>query len=634
MCMQEDILVGYILFSSLKRRYIIKIKHFCVSKEFRRNKIGELLFREFKKTIRDAYYIELSCRDDYHLNSFWHQLGFDIVKAREGRAVNSLSILHQFRCKLQGDFLSILDECEQRPKIQLDSSIIFSLNLDSKDFTGDNSLLIYWNDVVFCVAQVVFEDIERQEDEKIKRESIEKANKYYKLPVSIPAFSAISEKIRIEFPQVSESDRKQLACAVANKISHFITKDKQLLGLFQAFAENYQLLIQSPVEFYSHFDSILNREKGDSYFPTAHGKLIDINFSAPEMCARYLNYSTGETRQKFLEIFEKNIHDSKLKSVTINNEVVGIVFYASKCNALSIYALRLRQNKLNIAYNVSSFILRELIQIASQNGMHSVHLTDNGVHPETALASIDLGFSNNKKLCARYIGEEKDFHRFLTKRYECDINDILNEYLSGDSCYVDQILRVDKEKKYFPAKFVDIEIPSYVIPISPLWAKDLLTPEIEDQHSLINSKKSDVIIPTNSVYFSSKKQHINTPARVLWYVTKGRQNSNSNFQWKGNVIASSYIDEVHIGTKSDIFKKFWRLGVYDWRDINKNSGTMCTAIVFSRTEIFNTKICYDEMTNTISELMHKGTTPISVFPVSSEVFFSLYQKGFNCERFS
>lgn len=92
---------------------------------------------------------------------------------------------------------------------------------------------------------------------------------------------------------------------MANKISHFITKDKQLLGLFQAFAENYQLLIQSPVEFYSHFDSILNREKGDSYFPTAHGKLIDINFSAPEMCARYLNYSTGETRQKFLEIFEK-----------------------------------------------------------------------------------------------------------------------------------------------------------------------------------------------------------------------------------------------------------------------------------------------------------------------------------------
>ena len=633
-CLQENTLIGYILFSNLKRRYIVKIKHFCISKEFRKNKIGGMLFQEFKKILKDSYYIELSCRDDYHLNNFWHHLGFDIVNAREGRASHTLSILHQFRYKLQDDFLSILEECEQRPKIQLDSSIIFSLDLNSNIFREDNSLLTYWNDVIFCIAQVVYEDIEKQEDEELKLVSIEKANKFYKLSASSPEFFDISEKIRFEFPQISESDRKQLACAIANKITHFVTRDKQLLGLFDIFVEKYQLLIHSPAEFYSYFDSIINRERIDNYLPTAHGKLVDIKLNESEMCTYYLNHAAGETKQKFLDKFSKNIHNSVLKSILINNETVGILFYSIIDGIQSIHLLRLRKNKFNIAYDISSFILRELTQLAAQCGIHLIVLSDDDAHPKTKLAANDFGFLDDKKISTRYIGTRKKFYSFLSEKYGDALVATTHDYLDKYNIEQDNFYLSEIEKLFFPAKFSDINIPAYLIPINPLWAKDLLTPEVEAQHPLIISPKSNVLLPNNSVYFSAKKHPIKAPARALWYITKGKQIQNSISKWKGHVIASSYIDEVIIGNKSDIFKKFWRLGVYEWKDINKTTKNSCTAIVFSRTEIFNTKIPYGIVKKTISDYMQKGITPISIVPITGEVFFSLYKQGFSYENFA
>lgn len=633
-CLLEDKLVGYILFSNLKRSYIVKIKHFCILEDFRGKNIGENIFHEFKKTIKDAYYIELSCRDDYHINSFWHRLGFNIAKGREGRAINALSILHQFRYKLQDDFLSILEDSEQRPKIQLDSSIIFSLQLDTKVFEGDNSLLAYWNDVVFCIAQVVYEDIERQENEKIKIASIEKANKFYKLPATCKEFYEALEAIHITFPKITESDRKQLACAIANKINYFVTRDSQLLGFFKDFADKYNLLIQSPAEFYSHFDSIINRERVDSHFQTAQGKLVDIKLNIADMCADYLNHGAGEPKQKFLDKFSKNIHNSALKSILINNEVVGILFYTIDNGIQSIHLLRLRQNKFNIAYDVSSFILRELIQLAAQSSVHLIEINDENVHKKTTLAANDLGFTNNKKITMGYIGRKKDFYDLLIKNYAtCIDQDIFVSLNKNDACE-DKFYSYELEKRYFPAKFCDVDIPAYIIPINPMWAKDLLTPNVEDQHSLLVSKKSNILLSNNSVYFSAKKQAINIPARVLWYITKSRQAQNSVSRWKGHVIASSYIDEVVIGSKSDIFKKFWRLGVYEWKDINKGSSKTCTAIVFSGTEVFNTKIPYGDVKQSISEHMGKGITPISVVRVTPEVFLSLYKKGFSRERFA
>lgn len=632
-CMQEDKLVGYILFASLKRKYIVKIIHFCISKECRRGNLGLTLFQEFKKIIKNSYYIELSCRDDYKINSFWHRLGFDIVKAKEGRATNSLSILHQFRYKLQDDFHNILDEYEHRPKVQLDSSIIFSLNFESQVFTYENSLLAFSNDVIFCIAPVVYEDMQKQKNNELKLESIKKANRFVVLSVSKNEYLNLLADIECKFPKISESDRKQIACAIANNINYFVTKDNQLLGYFKEFADAYQMLIHSPAEFYSHFDSIINRERNYSFLPTAHGKLVDITLNEAEMCEYYLNHATGETKQKFLDKFLKNIHNSSLKSILINNKVVGVLFYTINNMTMCIHVLRLRKSEHNTVYDISSFIIRELIQFSAQRDVHLIKLCDDGVHTKTKLAVNDLGFTKNQKLSVQYVGSTKCFSNFLSKKHvETDaqeFSEILNAYdIKQDNYYLSGL-----EKQYFPVKFSDIDIPAYIIPINPQWAKDLLTPDVEDQHSLIESKKSNVLLPIASVYFSSKKQSINAPARVLWYISKGRQTQNSASKWKGYIIASSYIDEVVVGSKSEIFKKFWRLGVYEWKDISKGLSNSCTAIVFSGTEVFNTKVPYEDVKKTVSDNMQKGITLVSVVKITSEVFLSLYEKGFSCERF-
>lgn len=88
---------------------------------------------------------------------------------------------------------------------------------------------------------------------------------------------------------------------------------------------------------------------------------------------------------------------------------------------------------------------------------------------------------------------------------------------------------------------------------------------------------------------------------------------------------------MYTGSKGDIFKKFWKIGVYKWKDINRNSFTTCKALLFSRTEIFPNKVSYEFMKDVIKRYMGKGLTAISAVTISQGAFFEIYKQGYNNE---
>lgn len=626
-CMQGDKLVAYILFSHLKRTHIIRIHHFCVDKARRRGGLATTFFNKFKETLHGAFYIELSCRDDYGLNGFWNSLGFNIVQAREGRAVNELSVLHLFRCPLQKNLLDIIDEIDTRPKVLLDSSIVFNFEFDINEFTENNSLLAYSNDTYFCIAPVIFEDIQRQQDDDVKLASINKANKFKTLPLATEDSNRICAEILSEFPQVKESDRRQLACAIVNQVKCFVTNDRQLLGLVQPFADNYNVMIYSPAEFYLNIDSVLNREVSQTeQLPSTHGKLVDIRLDENALINKFLNTAKGEKRHEFVGKLQKNLKNSTLKSIVIADEEYGVIYYAVEQRELTVHLLRMSKRAGNFAGVATTFILREMIQIATRNGVALINLDDAYTHPHVMTAGEQLGFSENKKLALRYIGEQKGYPACVEKALPGHSFSAIQSLTTDSGQQVDIYTQVEVERNFFPSKFTDIDIPSYIIPIRPLWARDLITPQVIGQYGLFTPDTGNVLMHDTNVYYTGTKAHVTAPSRILWYMTDNLDKNAQVIKAK-HIIASSYLDEVHIGTKEDIFKKFWKIGVYKWADISEMPSEICTAIIFSRTEIFINKIPYKTITDIVRKNMNKGMTPISVTPISKGVFFEIYEQG-------
>ena len=626
-CLKGTVLVGYILFSQRKSYPMVRISHFCVDKQYRGNGVSSDLFEHFKNSISNAFYIELSCREDYGLDSFWTKLGFNLIKAKEGRAVNEVSVLHLFRYPLQQNLLDIIEAADMRPKVLLDASAVFDLELGNNGFDENNSLLVHGNEVQFYVAKVVYEDMARQSNDAVRLNTLKKVKPFKVLNLSIEKWEELEIELQEMFPNIAESDLKQLACAIANDVECFVTNDNQLLKIYQKFADSYNVIIYSPAEFYRNIDSILSREiVRTEPLPSAHGALEDMVFDEEGLVSKYLNNAQGEKRCEFVGVLREHQHRALLKQIVIAGDICGFLYYSITNGVFTVHLIRLLHRPGNYAQVVANFILSELIQRATHKGIVLIEMLDKFAPPQIVSSGRHLGFVDDNKVTIKYIGSSQAYlesaKRALPEVAFTSIQAIAAARPSNDDPYA----QVALEHQFFPAKFTDIEIPTFVIPIKPSWAHDLITPEMKDEYSLMPSATGNVLMYISNAYFTGTNARVTAPGRILWYVTTNKSKHFSS-KWAKHIIASSYLDEVHFGSKQDIFKKFCRIGVYGWKNINTIKADVCTAIVFSRTEIFPNKIPYNMLQTMIRNKAGKGVTPVSIFPVPKDVFFEIYEQG-------
>ncbi len=122
------------------------------------------------------------------------------------------------------------------------------------------------------------------------------------------------------------------------------------------------------------------------------------------------------------------------------------------------------------------------------------------------------------------------------------------------------------EQLLWPAKITETKIPNYIISIEPRWAKELFDAELSKQD--LFSAPPELGLNREAVYYRAKYPSSNLPApsRILWYVSK-----DSKYQDTMHIRACSYIDEVAVGKPKELFKRFRRLGVYDWSHVYKLS---------------------------------------------------------------
>jgi hypothetical protein len=118
------------------------------------------------------------------------------------------------------------------------------------------------------------------------------------------------------------------------------------------------------------------------------------------------------------------------------------------------------------------------------------------------------------------------------------------------------------ERTYWPLKIVDAPLPTYIVPIQPQWAAELFDDELANQD--LFGARTTLSLNREGVYYRSAKTHggLSAPARILWYVSEEKR-----FQGSKSIRACSFLDAVVIGQPKELFRRFERLGVYEWKHV-------------------------------------------------------------------
>lgn len=187
---------------------------------------------------------------------------------------------------------------------------------------------------------------------------------------------------------------------------------------------------------------------------------------------------------------------------------------------------------------------------------------------------------------------------------------------------------VDIERLLWPAKIVDAAIPTFLVPIQPVWAQELFDTKLSDQ-TLFGALKRLTLNREGVYYRASRPAVLSAPGRILWYVSRAKAGT---IQGTSAIRACSRLEEVVVGKPKELFRQFRRLGIYEWKHVMKvvegSEDQYLMAVRFSDTELFPTPISLEELRASYKTL-GKGLmlqSPSRLAP-PPELFAQLYRLG-------
>jgi predicted nucleic acid-binding protein/ribosomal protein S18 acetylase RimI-like enzyme len=630
-------LTGYLMFRVVYRYSRITIVHLCVNEKFKRNGIAkELLDRLVEKYKSTFNGICLRCRDDYETaNSLWKKYGFVCKRKDRSRSIEE-NYLNQWWYDFNSpDLFTSLYQIS-KINVLLDANIIFKLrdaHIGCHIPDDICSLLIDWlvDEVEFFYAPELFNEILR--DKNLDR--AEKTRSY--LGKYIEARSDVKERMKIvnklkEFiygeNENDVSDRNQLAACIAANISYFITLDKDLLQKRDDIENKFGIQMLTPQEFVLEIDQFINKE---AYSPKILDGVVFHNVSKVKKSElnNYIDLFLMKSRSEKKAVFKNIVNaeiakkDSSLQVIKLENNPLAFYSYNCSKKILAVPFIRLLEKKNNKTLFMQ--IISRFIVYSIDNNISEIAISEQCFADDYKIILLQLGFENNLNIWIKSIYnimlDSNEFVVSGNKYLDCVLNTMPKKESYKE--FYEPLLFI--ERKCFPLKFTNLDIPCYIIPIKAYWAGQLFDVNIA-QETLFGAIPDKIWNIENVYYRHTKPLTEVAPARILWYISYDK----NVFRSKA-IVASSYLDEVATGKPKIIFKKYNHYGIYEWRDVfnlcNGNIETNIRALKFSGTEMFKKIISYQEIQKTLTRNGKPRNTFASPLKINNIIFNQIYRMG-------
>ena len=569
-------LLGYVLFRDTG--HDVKVVHLVVDTENHHGGIARWLIDQLANKFSGSAALTLKCRNDYGLNDFWPKLGFTRVGEIPGRSKERHLLTTWRRSNGHADLLSWVSSSNSRIPVLMDANVFFAYVSDtgSADELSATAVLEVQlgTQIEPLISPEILTEIGRKEDIAHKNLMSERAQIFPNLAVDDNSARMLANRILSELgltnPRAQHaSDAVHIAYASLAGIEFFVTNDQRLLqSKSRQVAENYGVRTVSLGELVRAIDSY---EHADRYSPASlRGTTIQTveMAEAPAIISkRHQNFACGEPKESFRQTLESLLIDTNASSiqeiVDHSNKPIGLLGSTIYEDQMRVRLLRTNHSKLG--HTVARTLVAELRLLARNARTSSVEVTDLYLTDHVRKALELDGFTRQSNshyvaLChfeaeepshfiGRVIGAAKE-HSWNLERLETN----LEEPITGDS-----VLEVEYSCR--PVLLDSKDVDTYMIPIDPGWAYDLLGSE---QPNLF-PRQQELGLSAEHVYFRTPSgSYLTFPSRILWYRTdRGVE--------PGAIIAYSYLRSVTLYDPKDAYRRFSRLGIFSLDDIERQA---------------------------------------------------------------
>lgn len=634
----EKSLAGYLMFRPVQSRLTISITHLCISSEFRGKKIAKLLLDElntrFNKKVRG---LELNCLEEYFSAcKLWKDYGFIPVSDKKSRSTKKEKnlILWFLDFKKPNLFSSQRTLSSNANKL----SAMLDINILIKERENESEIKYIhadWlkNEVDFYTTKETYHEILRDKDRKRRKHTRSIKNKYKESNVDINTINSIAKELENKVLKGSsrndDSDRMQLAESIGMEADYFITTDEGILKKGDFFLKAYGIHILSPSYFVQEIDQYINTE---NYQPI---RLAGANITIKKIELTELNKvidkfnspANKEKRNAFKDKLSKIIIQQNSGQVrvvkTASKEIIAVIGNSSSADQSILKIVRLSKHFL------SRILFKQIIYNHIKNsisrGIQIIKITE--VFLSEKQKNILKQFRFKKvndywiKLGISAVIESKKLETVIPYAKEIMTQRSLSNLKKGG--ILDTSALYEIERTFFPTKFTDLEIPTYIIPIRPYWASQLFDNYMA-QSSLFGASPLLAWNRENIYYRNVKPLTEILPARILWYASSEAHNPRSKA-----IIGCSYLDDTFIDKPREQFKRFNRFGVYSWKEVLKLAKNDyerdIKVLKFSDTEVFKKVIPLKRVQN----ILGKKYTFQGPVLIEQNHFEQLYKLGKN-----
>lgn len=642
--------IGYLLYGASQKYDRITIIHLCIASSYQGQGATKKLVNYLIQITQNYSGIGLTCRRDYKLGKFWSKLGF-VFKydepAKTPGKCNEYWWLDYGHPNLFST--AAIHQRESKLLVVINSDIFFDFYApESLSSEESKSLLSDWlqSEIDLCLTSEIFNQINEfsQSDERKRQKGF--AEKFNCLHCSNQRQEKFYHELHSLFFQkcvnnIDNSELRYIARTIASDVNIFVTRIGRLLNLADDIYANFKLSIISPTELIIQLNEIRTNTE---YQPirlagtilkqkrlhSGQEAILNDNFQSNKQ---------GESKAEFQQSLRRFLAEpNKFECFVVieaeKQPLALAVYDRHKRHELEITMLRVEENPLaatianHLIFQAASLSAREQRQFTRITDLHLqeavtsaiqndtfVKVTNGWLRANIAVAETASQLAQRLTELAAAWGKEYDF-----------CSKIANT-LNTEAARIDIKTMLNIEHFLFPAKIIDADIPTFIIPIQPFWAHQLFDSKLANQ-TLFGATKTELALNREAVYYKSK----NSPkelrqcisGRIFWYVSSDK---DRGYREVGAIRACSRLDEVVIGKPKDLYRRFRNLGIYEERNIlgiaRNNLNKEIMAIRFSDTELFEQTIPLKK----IQEILEKKETLQNSCYISKESFAKIYTLG-------
>ncbi|MDB1086490.1 GNAT family N-acetyltransferase [Streptomyces sp. ACA25] len=625
--------VGYALFGLPKRSTHVRLAHLCVPEEHRGKGIARRLIQSLCERHPERLGIRARCRRDYDLSGMWTSLGFvplgeGLGRGRDQATLDTwwLDFGHQdLFAEVKSDALLV---------VTVDHSVFAGLRGmgNASDVAESRALEAGWlaDLIELAFTPQLLHDVRDVADRTARQH----------LRAGLPSLRQISPD-----PATVTSRHKQLLAAVEQKLPELsldakmrsrlkyvaetscvglqvlVTRDLALARLADIAWDVAGVRVVAPSVVTLHVDELRHAQL---YRPK---DLLGTAFSAGEVAPGgegelvvFFGQADRDDGSAFEEQLKGFANDQVLwRRVLLRDgerRPVALYIWAMDGRELNIPLLRTATHPLE--ESLARQLLLMLKRLGRDHGAQAIRITDRSLSPATRAAAGADGFTEHSgdliTLLVDVCGSAAEVSG-AAAGIAGRLGLAVPELHAGLPAEVASIA----ERAWWPAKIIDAELPSLSAPIEPRWSAELF-----DFPTMLVPRGEVLGISREHVYYRSPGHRgESVPARLLWYVSKGRSGPQGQM-----VIGCSRLDEVVIDEPDTLFSRFEHLGVYGREQVRAVAEPYgrAMALRFSDTELFPMPVPLGRF-KALAESLGLPLSLISLSKISNALFQAVYEEG-------